>query len=545
MNGMAPGRRCCSYQPALGRAWLPSEPTRGFESERRAFASSWCSQSNSYPRDGRPRLATARMSGWACLNGFRPAVKGRVRFETRLELKRAMLCDSGGRPPWLATELHRFPHLIVVDEVHRHRRVLEVLSEIFLEADRENRSAAEAALTKPFRSPARGRRAWPKWLFLSATPFNPVSLDTIDPLDQGSADETLEERDGHDEEALASEIEKTFGALAFLAGRDLGDWFSRHVAEVKRRLTDGHIRQPIRPPRQLVVWPTLAKQGAFAPPAKPRWSPGAAVVSTGAARGSLGELIRLAESLEGGSARLERRRAATERFVLSGGNMEVRGYRIMGEVYSGTLARCVARAVGARKKAGDARPAKLQGLLELICGPAKGQNVLVFCVHRAVARAVVKELQVALGEVSLGSKVRLAAGSVNEGDQRWFNRAVKGKTRVLVATDGCSESIDLHQRADVLVHYELPWSPLRVLQRVGRLWRIRQREIEPGERPRTPRLPGIIHFAHPGSVDEEILSRLWRRWGHLRVMGLDYLTYQQAMGRRLPAVSWDAGVAAR
>ena len=108
-------------------------------------------------------------------------MSGLVRFETKLELRMAMLCNSGGRPPWLATEVHRVPHLIVVDEVHRHRRVLEALSEIFLQSEEESRIVAEAALTKPFRAPARGRRTWPKWLLLSATPFNPVSLDTSEP----------------------------------------------------------------------------------------------------------------------------------------------------------------------------------------------------------------------------------------------------------------------------------------------------------------------------------------------------------------------------
>jgi hypothetical protein len=49
----------------------------------------------------------------------------------------------------------------------------------------------------------------------------------------------------------------------------------------------------------------------------------------------------------------------------------------------------------------------------------------------------------------------------------------------------------------------------------------------------------VIHFAHPGSVDEEILSRLQRRWGYLRALGLDYLTFTQAMGTRLPAVPWE------
>lgn len=490
--------------------------------------------------------------GWQTALGYRkeadlgmfewsspPAVGGLVRFETKLELKRAMLCDSGGRPPWLATQIHERPHLIVVDEVHRHRAVLETLSGIFLESDGDDRTQAERALTKPFRSPARGRRSWPKWLLLSATPFNPVSLDSIDPLDKRTSGETFE-ADGQDEEALACEIEKTLGALAFLAGMPRENWFNCHVDEVRNRLNDGHVGRPIHPPRQLLVWPAVAKQRAFSPPAKRRWQSPTPTLNKAAERASIVELVRTTRSFEGGSARLIRRRATTERFVLSGGNLKVVGHRIEGETYSSSLARCVARAVAVRRKSDKSRPTKLERLFYLICGPAKGQNILIFCVHRAIARAVANEIQLGCNEQYLNTSVRTAIGSISDGDRRWFNRHSEGKTRVLVATDACSESIDLHERADVLVHYELPWSPLRVLQRVGRLWRIRRREVRPGSFPKTPRLPGIVHFAHPGSVDEEILSRLRRRWGHLRVLGLDYLSYEQAMGMRLPAVSWQS-----
>jgi hypothetical protein len=55
--------------------------------------------------------------------------------------------------------------------------------------------------------------------------------------------------------------------------------------------------------------------------------------------------------------------------------------------------------------------------------------------------------------------------------------------------------------------------PVQVLRRVGRLWRIRRRGVGVEQRPKTPKVPGIVHFAHPGGVEEEILSRLGRRLG--------------------------------
>ena len=81
------------------------------------------------------------------------------------------------------------------------------------------------------------------------------------------------------------------------------------------------------------------------------------------------------------------------------------------------------------------------------------------------------------------------------------------------------------------------------MQRVGRLWRLRTQQD--GKKLEPPRLPGVVHFAHPGSVDEEILARLQRRWGYLQTLGLDYLTYGQAMGTRLPTVPWTLATTAR
>lgn len=46
-----------------------------------------------------------------------------------------------------------------------------------------------------------------------------------------------------------------------------------------------------------------------------------------------------------------------------------------------------------------------------------------------------------------------------------------GALRVLIATDLASEGLDL-QDADMVVHYDLPWTPLRLAQRVGRIARV-------------------------------------------------------------------------
>lgn len=44
----------------------------------------------------------------------------------------------------------------------------------------------------------------------------------------------------------------------------------------------------------------------------------------------------------------------------------------------------------------------------------------------------------------------------------------------LLATDAAAEGLNLHQRCRIVVHYELPWNPARMLQRAGRVDRIGQ-----------------------------------------------------------------------
>ncbi len=49
-----------------------------------------------------------------------------------------------------------------------------------------------------------------------------------------------------------------------------------------------------------------------------------------------------------------------------------------------------------------------------------------------------------------------------------------GRRRILLATDAASEGLNLHQRCRLVVHLEVPWTPTRIEQRIGRVDRIGQ-----------------------------------------------------------------------
>src|SRR4029079_6578596 len=54
-----------------------------------------------------------------------------------------------------------------------------------------------------------------------------------------------------------------------------------------------------------------------------------------------------------------------------------------------------------------------------------------------------------------------------------YERFRSGQLDVLVATDMASEGLNL-QRAGVVIHYDLPWNPVKLDQRNGRAYRIGQ-----------------------------------------------------------------------
>jgi hypothetical protein len=73
---------------------------------------------------------------------------------------------------------------------------------------------------------------------------------------------------------------------------------------------------------------------------------------------------------------------------------------------------------------------------------------------------------------------------------------------VMVATKVASEGLDF-EFCSVLVNYDLPWNPMEIEQRIGRIDRIGQREEK----------MIIINFTTPGTIESDILERVLARIG--------------------------------
>ena len=113
-----------------------------------------------------------------------------------------------------------------------------------------------------------------------------------------------------------------------------------------------------------------------------------------------------------------------------------------------------------------------------------------------------KYLQERLEKKRLGTKMITGRISMEEREEIIEDFLTSPGINILLSSEVGSEGIDL-QKAGVVVNYDLPWNPMVVEQRIGRVDRIGQRNP-------------VIHIANmvvQGTIEERILSRLYYRIG--------------------------------
>ena len=103
---------------------------------------------------------------------------------------------------------------------------------------------------------------------------------------------------------------------------------------------------------------------------------------------------------------------------------------------------------------------------------SKGQSPIVFCRFIATAQYVAKILKEYL---SKDVDVRAITSELSDEERREkIDEMAKSPKRVLVATDCLSEGINLQDKFNAILHYDLPWNPNRLEQREGRVDRYGQ-----------------------------------------------------------------------
>ncbi|MBY8912993.1 DEAD/DEAH box helicase [Bacillus sp. YC2] len=90
-------------------------------------------------------------------------------------------------------------------------------------------------------------------------------------------------------------------------------------------------------------------------------------------------------------------------------------------------------------------------------------------------------------------------GGFKRGKKDWMKDLFRGKVQVLIATEAGGEGINL-QFCNHIINYDLPWNPMRLEQRIGRIHRLGQeRDVH------------IYNMATKHTVEEHILKLLYEK----------------------------------
>ncbi|MEA3320652.1 MAG: SNF2-related protein [Bacillota bacterium] len=90
-------------------------------------------------------------------------------------------------------------------------------------------------------------------------------------------------------------------------------------------------------------------------------------------------------------------------------------------------------------------------------------------------------------------------GGFKRGKKDWMRELFKNHVQVLIATEAGGEGINL-QFCNHIINYDLPWNPMRLEQRIGRIHRLGQeRDVN------------IYNFATSNTVEEHILKLLYEK----------------------------------
>ncbi|HLP83341.1 MAG TPA: SNF2-related protein, partial [Phycisphaerales bacterium] len=145
----------------------------------------------------------------------------------------------------------------------------------------------------------------------------------------------------------------------------------------------------------------------------------------------------------------------------------------------------------------DSVSGKITGLIKLIHELSTKRpddwRLVVFTARTKTQESIGRHLK------ALGIPTGFISGSRADENERAI-RAFKEKSpgiRVLVSTDAGAEGINL-QVANVLVNFDLPWNPMVLEQRIGRIQRLASTHAE----------VTVLNLVLAGSVEEKVVARL-------------------------------------
>lgn len=151
---------------------------------------------------------------------------------------------------------------------------------------------------------------------------------------------------------------------------------------------------------------------------------------------------------------------------------------------------------------------KISKILSVLDTQFQGRSVLFFTEYKATQSLLMSALMRRFGDTTVAfingdDKADDVVGSndvartLYEDRETAADRFNSGRARFLVSTEAGGEGIDLQEGCHSLIHVDLPWNPMRLHQRVGRLNRYGQtKQVE------------VITVRNPDTVESRIWDKL-------------------------------------
>lgn len=145
----------------------------------------------------------------------------------------------------------------------------------------------------------------------------------------------------------------------------------------------------------------------------------------------------------------------------------------------------------------DKKLAAFEVLLgELLKGDPE-RRVLLFTEFKGTQEHLAEALSRRVG----AQKVEVIHGGQSLDDRRRVVAAFnEGEAQFLISTEAGGEGLNLQRRCFTMVNYDLPWNPMRMVQRMGRLYRYGQ-----------PRRVEVYNFSYGQTLDARVVELIYER----------------------------------
>ena len=138
----------------------------------------------------------------------------------------------------------------------------------------------------------------------------------------------------------------------------------------------------------------------------------------------------------------------------------------------------------------------LENIVDEILKNNSNEKILIFTEYRATQSYLLKIIEDRYGS----NKASLIHGGQKHHDRQKAIAQFEGSCQFLISTEAGGEGINLQRECNIMINYDLPWNPMRLVQRIGRLYRYGQKKKVV-----------VFNIHTPQTIDGSIIELLYRR----------------------------------